>query len=377
MLRSRLTPIPPPPSARGSHSGRRDVRLGAACWPRARRGRSAMAYCHVRSPATRTSPARPPPAPQHGPQRPLRGYIRRRPRPTQVGRRRGRCSKGWSESCRCVSGRCRRLRDGGGHFPVLAQPSEFVVIVGAAIRTLLTSSPGKKMKKRVGAAFKTAMSDRDSQDRRLPRAAEVPVRAVHAEPPAGRARDRAARQRPEQVRHLQALPGARQAAPRHHVPRRGVAADRQRHLARRPRGLARRRDGDAQERGPPRHRADQERRRRATGHRHCRRRARHHRDDGAHGRGAGRDRPPRRRRAGRHVPRHPHVLRRARSAREQCRDPGSPPAPVPRGDPLRGDRVCTRRRATDRRRVRPQDDLQRRAPELRGRRPRAAVAEGA
>src|SRR5580658_4698342 len=46
----------------------------------------------------------------------------------------------------------------GGHFPVLAQPSEFVVILGAAVGTLLTSSPGK-MKKRVMAAFKTAMKD--------------------------------------------------------------------------------------------------------------------------------------------------------------------------------------------------------------------------
>ena len=30
----------------------------------------------------------------------------------------------------------------GGHFPVLLQPSEFVVILGAAVGTLMTSSPG-------------------------------------------------------------------------------------------------------------------------------------------------------------------------------------------------------------------------------------------
>jgi chemotaxis protein MotA len=46
----------------------------------------------------------------------------------------------------------------GGHFPVLAQPSEFVVILGAAVGTLLTSSPGK-MKARVIHAFKTATRD--------------------------------------------------------------------------------------------------------------------------------------------------------------------------------------------------------------------------
>jgi chemotaxis protein MotA len=46
----------------------------------------------------------------------------------------------------------------GGHFPVLIQPSEFVVIIGAAVGTLLTSSPGL-MKKRVVHAFKTAMKD--------------------------------------------------------------------------------------------------------------------------------------------------------------------------------------------------------------------------
>lgn len=46
----------------------------------------------------------------------------------------------------------------GGHFPVLIQPSEFVVILGAAFGTLLTSSPGK-MKKRVMKAFKAAMKE--------------------------------------------------------------------------------------------------------------------------------------------------------------------------------------------------------------------------
>src|SRR5215831_13753700 len=46
----------------------------------------------------------------------------------------------------------------GGHFPVLIQPSEFVVILGAAIGTLLTSSPGL-MKKRVIHAVKAAMKE--------------------------------------------------------------------------------------------------------------------------------------------------------------------------------------------------------------------------
>src|SRR5262245_20841957 len=41
----------------------------------------------------------------------------------------------------------------GGHFPVLIQPSEFIVILGAAVGTLLTSSPGL-MKKRVVHAIK-------------------------------------------------------------------------------------------------------------------------------------------------------------------------------------------------------------------------------
>jgi chemotaxis protein MotA len=44
----------------------------------------------------------------------------------------------------------------GGHFPVLLQPSEFVVILGAAIGILVTSSPGL-MKKRVMHALKAAL----------------------------------------------------------------------------------------------------------------------------------------------------------------------------------------------------------------------------
>jgi chemotaxis protein MotA len=48
----------------------------------------------------------------------------------------------------------------GGSFPVLIQPSEFVVIVGAAVGTLIASSPGR-MRARVfhvlGAAFKDAI----------------------------------------------------------------------------------------------------------------------------------------------------------------------------------------------------------------------------
>ena len=46
----------------------------------------------------------------------------------------------------------------GGHFGVLIQPSEFVVILGAGIGALITSSPGK-MKKRVLAAFKMAVKE--------------------------------------------------------------------------------------------------------------------------------------------------------------------------------------------------------------------------
>src|SRR6185437_3610888 len=53
---------------------------------------------------------------------------------------------------------CGGFAMAGGHFPVLIQPSEFVVILGAAFGTLVTSSPGL-MKKRVIHAFKTAMKD--------------------------------------------------------------------------------------------------------------------------------------------------------------------------------------------------------------------------
>jgi chemotaxis protein MotA len=48
----------------------------------------------------------------------------------------------------------------GGHFPVLIQPSEFVVLIGAAIGILVASAPGR-MRARVfhafGAAFKDAI----------------------------------------------------------------------------------------------------------------------------------------------------------------------------------------------------------------------------
>jgi chemotaxis protein MotA len=46
----------------------------------------------------------------------------------------------------------------GGHFPVLIQPSEFVVILGAAVGILVTSSPGL-MKKRVMHAIKAALKE--------------------------------------------------------------------------------------------------------------------------------------------------------------------------------------------------------------------------
>jgi chemotaxis protein MotA len=46
----------------------------------------------------------------------------------------------------------------GGNFAVLMQPSEFVVIIGAAVGTLITATPGK-MKGRVMHVFKTAMKD--------------------------------------------------------------------------------------------------------------------------------------------------------------------------------------------------------------------------
>jgi chemotaxis protein MotA len=46
----------------------------------------------------------------------------------------------------------------GGHFGVLIQPSEFVVIIGAAVGTLIISAPGL-MKKRVIGAIKSALKD--------------------------------------------------------------------------------------------------------------------------------------------------------------------------------------------------------------------------
>lgn len=46
----------------------------------------------------------------------------------------------------------------GGHFPVLLQPSEFVVILGAGFGAFFTSSPGK-MKKRVMGAIKSAIKE--------------------------------------------------------------------------------------------------------------------------------------------------------------------------------------------------------------------------
>jgi chemotaxis protein MotA len=53
---------------------------------------------------------------------------------------------------------CGGFAMAGGHFPVLIQPSEFVVILGAAMGTLVTSAPGK-MKKRVMHAFKSAIKE--------------------------------------------------------------------------------------------------------------------------------------------------------------------------------------------------------------------------
>jgi chemotaxis protein MotA len=46
----------------------------------------------------------------------------------------------------------------GGHFGVLIQPSEFIVIIGAAIGVLITSSPGL-MKKRVIHALQAALKE--------------------------------------------------------------------------------------------------------------------------------------------------------------------------------------------------------------------------
>lgn len=53
---------------------------------------------------------------------------------------------------------CGGFAMAGGHFPVLIQPSEFVVIIGAAIGILITSSPGL-MKARVAHALKSALKE--------------------------------------------------------------------------------------------------------------------------------------------------------------------------------------------------------------------------
>jgi chemotaxis protein MotA len=53
---------------------------------------------------------------------------------------------------------CGGFAMAGGHFGVLIQPSEFVVILGAAVGVLLTSSPGL-MRKRVTHAITSALKD--------------------------------------------------------------------------------------------------------------------------------------------------------------------------------------------------------------------------
>jgi chemotaxis protein MotA len=53
---------------------------------------------------------------------------------------------------------CGGFAMAGGHFGVLIQPSEFVVILGAAIGAFFTSSPGL-MKKRVAHALKMAVKE--------------------------------------------------------------------------------------------------------------------------------------------------------------------------------------------------------------------------
>jgi chemotaxis protein MotA len=53
---------------------------------------------------------------------------------------------------------CGGFAMAGGHFGVLIQPSEFVVILGAGLGALLTSAPGK-MRGRVLHAIKMAMKD--------------------------------------------------------------------------------------------------------------------------------------------------------------------------------------------------------------------------
>ena len=53
---------------------------------------------------------------------------------------------------------CGGFAMAGGHFGVLIQPSEFVVIIGAAVGSLITSAPGL-MRKRVLHAIKMALKD--------------------------------------------------------------------------------------------------------------------------------------------------------------------------------------------------------------------------
>lgn len=53
---------------------------------------------------------------------------------------------------------CGGFAMAGGHFGVLIQPSEFIVILGAAVGVLITSSPGL-MKKRVTHAITSALKD--------------------------------------------------------------------------------------------------------------------------------------------------------------------------------------------------------------------------
>ena len=104
------------------------------------------------------------------------------------------------------------------------------------------------MKKRVVHALKMAIKENIPTKKDYLELLQLPVRAVHARPPSRRARARGPRQRAGQVGHLQEVPGDREAPPRAGVPRRGAAADRQRHLARRLDAAARRRARDAQAR---------------------------------------------------------------------------------------------------------------------------------
>jgi chemotaxis protein MotA len=53
---------------------------------------------------------------------------------------------------------CGGFAMAGGHFGILIQPSEFVVIIGAAVGALIAAAPGK-MRSRVGHVLKTALKD--------------------------------------------------------------------------------------------------------------------------------------------------------------------------------------------------------------------------